>query len=338
VLRGARAHNLRIEELRIPTRCMCVVAGVSGSGKSTLVRHVLYAAACRALGRSAPPPGAHTALELPPTIARTVSVDQTPIGRTPRSVPATFLGLWDEIRRLFAATPEARARGYKPARFSFNSNAGGRCPSCGGMGVIAHEMAFLPDVKTRCEACAGSRFEPATLDIRYLGLTVGQVLRLTAEEAMAVFHAHPGVAAPLATICDLGLGYVELGQGSPTLSGGEAQRLKLATELTAGGAHQPTLYVLDEPTTGLHHSDVGRLIRVLDRLVQRGDSLVVIEHHPAVIAAADHVIELGPEGGERGGRVIAQGSPQALMAERTATAEVLRQLVGSPEEQAHARP
>jgi len=328
-LYGARANNLRIDELAIPTGCMCVVAGVSGSGKSTLVRQVLYPAARRALGRVAAPPGAHASLRLPSAIARALSVDQSPIGRTPRSVPATFLGIWDDIRRLFAATPEARARGYKPARFSFNSaRGGGRCEACRGNGLISHEMAFLPDVKTRCEACGGLRFEPATLDIQYLGLSIGEVLRLTVEEALELFRAHPRIVRPLQTLCDLGVGYVALGQASPTLSGGEAQRLKLAVELTAGGQHRPTLYVLDEPTTGLHHSDVRRLIQVLDRLVTRGDSLVVIEHHPAVIAAADHVIELGPEGGEEGGRVIAQGTPAELRQADTATAEVLRRLAG----------
>jgi excinuclease ABC subunit A len=223
--------------------------------------------------------------------------------------------------------PEARMNGYDPARFSFNSaRSGGRCEACQGHGVISHEMAFLPDVKTRCEACGGLRFEPATGDIRYQGLSIGDVLRLTAQEAVEVFGSHRRILRPLQTLCDLGVGYVQLGQGSPTLSGGEAQRLKLAAELTASGQHKPTLYVLDEPTTGLHHSDVRRLIEVLDRLVKRGDSLLIIEHHPAVIAAADHVIELGPEGGEEGGRVVAQGSPEELARESTATALVLRRL------------
>ncbi|MBW2526494.1 MAG: excinuclease ABC subunit UvrA [Deltaproteobacteria bacterium] len=327
VLRGARANNLCIDELRIPADCLCVVAGVSGSGKSTLVRQVLYAAARRALGLTAPVPGAHQSLELPDHIGRAVSVDQSPMGRTPRSVPATFLGIWDDVRKLFAGTPEARAEGYKPARFSFNSNAGGRCEACGGMGVIAHEMAFLPDVKTRCEACGGLRFEPATLDVRYRGLSVGDVLRLTAEEALEVFGAHARILRPLQTLCDLGVGYVQLGQGSPTLSGGEAQRLKLAAEMTAGRAHKPTLYVLDEPTTGLHHSDVGRLIQVLSRMVDRGDSLIVIEHHPAVIAAADEVIELGPGAGEEGGTVVAQGSPGEVAQRATPTGAVLAGLL-----------
>lgn len=328
-LAGARANNLRGDEVTIPLGRMVVVAGVSGSGKSTLVSHVLYPAVREALGRVARPPGAFDDLHFDDSLVqRCIAVDQSPIGRTSRSVPATYLGVYDAIRRVFAATPEARALGYKPGRFSFNSaSAGGRCDTCKGSGVIAHEMAFLPDVKTTCPTCGGARFEPGTLEVRYRGLSIGDVLRLTVDETVDVFSAHPKIVAPLATLRDLGVGYVQLGQGSPTLSGGEAQRLKLAKELTAGRAHKPTLYILDEPTTGLHHSDVGRLVEVLDRLVQRGDSLVIIEHHPAVIAAADHVIELGPEGGEEGGRVVAAGTPRALSAASTATGEVLRRLV-----------
>ena len=334
VVRGVAAHNLRIDEVRFPAGRMCVVAGVSGSGKSTLVRQVLHPAVARALlrrkgGRATTGAHAPDALDLPASVQRVLGVDQSPIGRTPRSVPATFLGVWDEIRKLFAASPEARARGYRATRFSFNSSAGGRCEVCGGNGLIAHEMAFLPDVKTLCDACGGSRFEPQTLDVHYLGLTIGDVLHLTVEEALVCFAAHRKIARPLATLCDLGLGYVELGQASPTLSGGEAQRLKLAAELTAGGAHKPTLYVLDEPTTGLHHSDVARLVAVLDALVQRGDSLIVIEHHPAVIAAADHIIELGPEGGEAGGRVVASGTPEVVSRARTATGLVLRRMLAT---------
>jgi excinuclease ABC subunit A len=327
VLRGARANNLRIDELSLPAGRMVVIAGVSGSGKSTLVGQVLYPAARRALGRVGKKPGPLEELTLAPSIQRALAVDQSPIGRTSRSVPATFLGVWDHIRRLYAGTPEARARGYGAARFSFNSAAGGgRCSACNGNGVIAHEMSFLPEMKTICEACGGARFEPGTLEISYAGLSIGDVLHLTVDEAVERFHAHSVIAAPLRTLRDLGVGYLELGQGSPTLSGGEAQRLKLAKELTAGRGHKPTLYVLDEPTTGLHHSDVGRLIGVLDRLVQRGDSLVIIEHHPAVIAAADHVVELGPEGGERGGRIVAEGPPDAIAAAGSATGVVLRQL------------
>ncbi len=325
VLTGARAHNLAVEELRVPTERMTVVAGVSGSGKSSLVTHVLYPAVRRALGLAARSPGAHAAVDVPASIQRAVAVDQAPLGRTSRSVPATFLDVWDPIRRLYAALPEARARGFSPTRFSFNSAAGGgRCAACDGNGEIAHEMAFLPDMKTRCETCEGMRFEPATLEVRYRGLSIGDALRLTVEEATREFAAMRKIAAPLETLCDLGVGYVALGQGSPTLSGGEAQRLKLAKELSAGRQHRPTLYVLDEPTTGLHHADVGRLLTVLERLVERGDTLVIIEHHPEVIAAADHVVELGPEGGEGGGRIVATGTPEEIARAATPTAAVVR--------------
>jgi excinuclease ABC subunit A len=328
VLRSVRANNLRVDRLAIPSKRMCVVAGVSGSGKSTLVSQVLFPAARRALGLTGGGHNPTATIVLPRDIARVIAVDQSPIGRTSRSVPATFLGVWDPLRKLFAATSEARARGFRPARFSFNSaSAGGRCSACDGLGVIGHEMAFLPDVETTCQSCNGMRFEPTTLDARWQGLSIGEILRLTVEEAAALFRAHRAIARPLETLCDLGVGYVQLGQGSPTLSGGEAQRLKLAAELTASGRHRPTLYVLDEPTTGLHHSDVARLISVLDALVRRGDSLVIIEHHPSVIAAADWVIELGPEGGDAGGRVVAEGSPAAIALGNTATGQVLGQVV-----------
>ena len=325
-LRGARANNLRSVDLRVPLGRLTVVAGVSGSGKSTLVRQVLFPAVREALGRVTPPPGPFTSLSGLHGLRRVLAVDQSPIGRTPRSVPATFLGLWDELRRAFAATPEARSRGFGPARFSFNTAAGGRCPACEGQGSISHEMSFLPDVTTPCEACGGMRFEPATREVRYHGLDVGEVLHLTVEEAREVFSALPRVAAPLQCLVDLGVGYLQLGQGSHTLSGGEAQRLKLAAELTASARHEPTLYVLDEPTTGLHLSDVERLVRFLGKLVDRGDTLVVIEHHPAVIAAADQVVELGPEGGEAGGRIVAAGPPDRLQLAPTATGQVLRAL------------
>jgi len=240
-------------------------------------------------------------------------------------VPATFLGVWDEIRRLFARLPEAQTRGFGPARFSFNTPTGGRCQECDGQGAIVSEMAFLPDVVSACESCGGARFEPATLDVRYAGLSIGDVLHLSAEDAAQAFRAFPKIARPLSTLHDLGVGYVQIGQGSNTLSGGEAQRLKLAAELTAGSAHEPTVYVLDEPTTGLHISDVKRLLGVLEQLVARGDTLVIVEHHPDVIASADWVVELGPEAGDKGGRIVFEGEPGKLARAKTATGRFLAQ-------------
>ncbi|MGH7440780.1 MAG: excinuclease ABC subunit UvrA, partial [Polyangiaceae bacterium] len=347
-LTGARAHNLRDVTFRVPVGRMCVVAGVSGSGKSTLVRHVFYAALRRALGLVAPEPGPYGALRGTKAVRRALAVDQSPIGRTPRSVPATFLGVWDEVRRLFASLPDAKTRGFTPARFSFNTPsakaagvakgekgargakgrkasraAGGRCPACEGQGTIIAEMPFLPDVVALCDACSGGRFEPSTLEVRYQGLSIGDVLRMPAQDAAQFFAHHPKIARPLATLADLGVGYLQIGQGSNTLSGGEAHRLRLAAELTAGSAHEPTVYVLDEPTTGLHLSDVKRLLGVFERLVERGDTLVIVEHHPDVIASADWVVELGPEAGEKGGRIVFEGEPRKLARAKTATGTVL---------------
>lgn len=328
-LEGATTHNLQDVDLRLPIGRMSVVCGVSGSGKSTLVRQVLYPAVRHALGLVAPQPGPHRKLRGVKPLQRALSVDQSPIGRTPRSVPATFLGVWDDIRRLFAATPEAQVRGFGATRFSFNSTAGGRCTACAGQGFVSHEMSFLPDVVTACDACSGARFEPSTLEVRWKGLSIADVLRLSADEAVEVFAQHPKIRAPLACLSDLGVGYLQLGQGSHTLSGGEAQRMKLALELTAGGHHAPTLYVLDEPTTGLHLADVTRLVAFLDRLVERGDTLVVIEHHPTVIASADHVVELGPEGGDAGGRIVAEGAPAQVARTKTHTAKVLKEVLAT---------
>ncbi|MCC6808137.1 MAG: excinuclease ABC subunit UvrA [Deltaproteobacteria bacterium] len=325
-LSGAEGHNLKEVELGIPVGRLTVVCGVSGSGKSTLVRQVFYAALREALDLVVDaPPLPFAKLTGHKLVRRALAVDQAPIGRTPRSVPATFLGVWDDVRKLFAALPEAQIRGYGPGRFSFNSGGGGRCTACDGQGVIVSEMSFLPDVARTCEACDGARFEPATLDIRYQGLSIGDVLHLSAEDAARAFSAFPRIARPLETLAALGVGYLQLGQGSNTLSGGEAQRLKLAAELTATTLHQATVYVLDEPTTGLHLADVARLTAVLERLVDRGDTLVIIEHHPDVIAAADWVIELGPEAGEDGGRVVFEGTPKALRAAKTATGRYLSQ-------------
>jgi excinuclease ABC subunit A len=332
-LSGARANNLKDVSFRVPVGRMCVVAGVSGSGKSTLVRQVFYPALRRALNLVGPEPGAHGTIKGYKAVRRALAVDQSPIGRTPRSVPATFLGVWDDMRKLFASLPEAKTRGYTPARFSFNTASaksakagkmgGGRCPVCEGQGTIVADMPFLPEVVAPCEACGGSRFEASTLEVRYAGLSIGDVLHLSAEDAAQIFANHRRIARPLATLADLGVGYVQIGQGSNTLSGGEAQRLKLAAELTAGAAHEATVYVLDEPTTGLHLSDVRRLLGVMERLVARGDTLVIIEHHPDVIASADWVIELGPEAGDDGGRVVFEGEPRKLAKAKTATGRVM---------------
>ena len=326
VLGGASEHNLRGVELRIPLRRFTVVAGVSGSGKSTLVRRVLLPALREKLGLETDPAGAHDSLSGWQPLKRAVHVDQSPIGRTPRSVPATFLGIWDVLRPLFASTPEAKVLGFDARRFSFNTPNGGRCTVCEGQGVITHEMSFLPDVVAPCTACGGKRFEPRTLDVRYMGHSIGDVLGLTAEQAAELFKNHPNVAHPLRTLTDMGAGYITLGQGSHTLSGGEAQRLKLAAELTATTRHEPTLYVLDEPTTGLHLADVSKLMKVLGQLVERGDTLVVIEHHPVVIAGADWVVELGPGGGEHGGKVVASGPPRTVGRRNTPTGAVLASL------------
>jgi excinuclease ABC subunit A len=329
VLRGARLHNLKGGEAKFPIARLNVVCGLSGSGKSSLVRGVLLPAVQKALGLvTSGKPGTYERLEGISSLKRALSVDQSPIGRTPRSVPATFLGIFDEIRAIFALSPDAQVKGFSKARFSFNTPSGGRCDVCQGQGAISHEMSFLPDVITECPACLGYRFDERTLSVRYMGRSIGEVLKLTASAACEVFEAHPRIRRPLEVLNDLGAGYIQLGQGSHTLSGGEAQRLKLAAELSAGSRHEPTLYVLDEPTTGLHLADVGKLLRVLSRLVERGDTLVVIEHHPSIIANADWLVELGPEGGHAGGRIVAQGTPRDVARKGTPTAESLRGMFG----------
>ena len=306
---GATAHNLADVTVEVPVGRFVVVTGVSGSGKSTLVRDVLYEGVRAALGLSGAEPGPFAALRGAEAFERVLEVDQTPVGKTPRSVPATYLGVWDDLRAAFSKTAEARARGWKPGRFSFNV-AGGRCETCEGQGRVTVEMSFLPDVEVPCEACGGRRFTRETDEVRWHGLSPSEVLRLTFSEAAAVFDAFPAVAPFLRLMLDVGLGYLSLGQPATTLSGGEAQRLKLVTELGKGGREGKTLYVLDEPTTGLHGEDVDRLVAVLRRLVDRGDTVVAIEHDLDVIAAADHLVDLGPEGGDGGGRVVAQGPPR----------------------------
>ena len=309
-IRGARQHNLRGVDVRVPLGVMTCVTGVSGSGKSTLVNEVLFKAVANRLHRARQRPGAHTAVLGLDQLDKIIQVDQSPIGRTPRSNPATYTGLFDVIRDLFSKTPEARARGYKPGRFSFNVK-GGRCEVCKGDGQIKIEMHFLPDVYVPCEQCHGKRYNRETLDVRFKGRTIADVLDMPVEEAVEFFQHIPKVRRRLVTLNDVGLGYIRLGQPATTLSGGEAQRVKLATELSKIATGR-TLYILDEPTTGLHFADVQRLLDVLQRLVDQGNSVVVIEHNLDVIKTADQLIDMGPEGGEEGGLVVAQGTPEEV--------------------------
>jgi excinuclease ABC subunit A len=330
VVRGAREHNLRGIDVAIPLGTFTAVTGVSGSGKSTLVTEVLYRALARALNGSREAVGRHDALEGANHIDKIVEIDQSPIGRTPRSNPATYTGLFGTIRELFAAVPEARVRGYSPGRFSFNVK-GGRCENCKGDGIIKIEMQFLPDVYVPCEVCKGARYNREALEIHYKGRSIAEVLEMTVEEALEFFSAVPNVANKLQTLNDVGLGYIHLGQPATTLSGGEAQRVKLSTELSRRATGK-TLYLLDEPTTGLHFADVEKLLQVLHRLVDNGNTVLVIEHNLDVIKTADWIVDLGPEGGARGGLVIANGTPEEVAAvPGSATGEYLaRVLRGEP--------
>jgi len=330
VVRGAREHNLRAIDVAIPLGRFVAVTGVSGSGKSTLVTDVLYRALARELHGSREAPGAHDALEGVEHVDKIIEIDQSPIGRTPRSNPATYVGLFTPIRELFAGVPEARVRGYSPGRFSFNVK-GGRCEHCKGDGIIKIEMQFLPDVYVTCEVCKGKRYNREALEIHYKGRSIADVLEMTVEEALEFFSAVPKVRVKLQTLFDVGLGYVHLGQPATTLSGGEAQRVKLSTELSRRATGR-TVYVLDEPTTGLHVADVEKLLVVLHRLVDGGNTVVVIEHNLDVVKTADWIVDLGPEGGLRGGEIVAQGTPEDVAAvEASATGEYLaRVLRGEP--------
>jgi excinuclease ABC subunit A len=310
VLTGCREHNLKDLTLRVPLGVFMVVTGVSGSGKSTLVNDTLYRALAARLHGALRPPGRFDRLAGLEEIDKVIDVNQAPIGRTPRSNPATYAGVFDGIRKLFSQVPESRVRGYGPGRFSFNVK-GGRCEACRGDGILRIEMHFLPDIFVTCEVCGGKRYNRETLEIAYKGRSIADVLDMTVEEALAFMDAVPVVRRPLQTLHDVGLDYIHLGQPATTLSGGEAQRIKLARELSRQSTGR-TLYLLDEPTTGLHFADVQKLLDVLNRLVELGNTVVVIEHNPDVIKTADHMIDLGPEGGEKGGEIVAQGTPEEV--------------------------
>ncbi len=326
VIRGARANNLKDVDVKIPLGRLVAVTGVSGSGKSTLVNDILYKALAREFYRAADEPGAHQKIEGINLIDKVIEIDQSPIGRTPRSNPATYTSLFTFIRELFAMVPEARARGFKPGRFSFNVK-GGRCEACQGDGVIAIEMHFLPNVYVTCEQCKGRRYNRETLEIKYRGKSIADVLELTVDQALPLLENFPPIATKLRTLQSVGLGYITLGQSATTLSGGEAQRVKLSRELSKRGTGR-TLYILDEPTTGLHFEDVRKLLDVLMRLVEQGNTIVVIEHNLDVIKSADWIIDLGPEGGGGGGRVVAQGTPeQVAKSKHSATGQFLAEML-----------
>jgi excinuclease ABC subunit A len=309
-----------------PLGCLVAVTGVSGSGKSTLVNDILYKALARELNGARTVPGKHTKITGIQHLDKVVHVDQGPIGRTPRSNPATYTGVFDHVRKLFAATTEAKVRGYLPGRFSFNVK-GGRCEACAGDGTIKIEMQFLPDVYVPCEVCHGARYNTDTLAVHYKGRTIADVLDMPIEEAAEFFAAIPAIHRHLKTLTDVGLGYVRLGQPAPTLSGGEAQRVKLASELQRRSTGR-TIYVLDEPTTGLHFEDIRKLLGVLGRLVDGGNTVIVIEHNLDVIKTADWVIDLGPDGGSRGGHIIATGTPEHIATiQASHTGQYLRKLL-----------
>jgi excinuclease ABC subunit A len=333
VIRGARANNLKNIDVTIPLGVLTTVTGVSGSGKSTLVNEILYRALARLLYRAGDEPGAHSAIEGITLVDKVIQIDQSPIGRTPRSNPATYTGLFTFIRELFAMLPEAKARGFRPGRFSFNVK-GGRCEACQGDGVIAIEMHFLPNVYVTCEQCKGRRYNRETLEIKYRGKSIADVLDLTVDQALPLLENFPPIANKLRTLQDVGLGYIELGQSATTLSGGEAQRVKLSKELSRRGTGR-TLYILDEPTTGLHFEDTHKLLDVLNKLVDQGNTVVIIEHNLDVIKSADYVIDLGPEGGDGGGRIVARGTPEDVARSRESfTGRFLAGVLGVPPVQA----
>ncbi|MDY3223222.1 MAG: excinuclease ABC subunit UvrA, partial [Lachnospiraceae bacterium] len=309
-VRQAQENNLKKVDVNIPIGVFSCVTGVSGSGKSSLVNEILYKSLAKKLNRARTIAGKHKCIEGIEQLDKVIDIDQSPIGRTPRSNPATYTGVFDMIRDLFAATPDAKAKGYKKGRFSFNVK-GGRCEACSGDGIIKIEMHFLPDVYVPCEVCQGKRYNRETLEVKYKGKSIYDVLDMTVEEALPFFEAVPSIRRKIETLYDVGLSYVKLGQPSTTLSGGEAQRIKLATELSRRSTGN-TIYILDEPTTGLHFADVHKLIEIIHRLAEGGNTVVVIEHNLDVIKTADYIIDMGPEGGDRGGTVVACGTPEEI--------------------------
>ena len=323
VLEGARGHNLKGDTLKLPLGTFICVTGVSGSGKSSLINQTLYPALAAHFHGSQTVPLPYKTIEGLEHVDKTIDIDQSPIGRTPRSNPATYTGLFTYIRDLFAQLPEAKIRGYKPGRFSFNVK-GGRCETCKGAGIVKLEMNFLPDVYVECETCKGKRYNAETLEVKYKGQSIADVLEMTVSEALDFLEAVPRIERKLRTLDKVGLGYIRLGQQATTLSGGEAQRVKLAKELSRPGTGQ-TLYILDEPTTGLHFEDIRHLLAVLQALVSKGNTVLVIEHNMDVVKVADHVIDLGPDGGQGGGHIIATGTPEEVATQDTPTGHFLKE-------------
>jgi excinuclease ABC subunit A len=328
-VRGATEHNLQNIDVTFPLGVMTVVTGVSGSGKSTLVNEILYKALAKNIYRSLDEPGTHKAIEGLDLIDKVIEIDQSPIGRTPRSNPATYTGVFTPIRELYAMLPESRARGYKAGRFSFNVK-GGRCEACQGDGLRKIEMSFLPNVYVDCEVCRGKRYNSETLSIQYKGRSISDLLNSTVAESLEVLGNIPQIHSKLQTLVDVGLGYIGLGQSATTLSGGEAQRIKLAKELSRRATGK-TLYILDEPTTGLHFDDVKKLLDVLCRLTDLGNTVIIIEHHLDVIKTADWIVDLGPDGGAQGGRVMATGTPeQVAKVKKSYTGQALAEVLVKP--------
>ncbi|MFR2265656.1 MAG: excinuclease ABC subunit UvrA, partial [Clostridium sp.] len=325
-IKGAKENNLKNVNVDIPLGTLTMVTGVSGSGKSTLINQILYKGLNKLVNKSKNPVGAHREILGYENIDKIIDIDQSPIGRTPRSNPATYTGTFDIIRELFAQTTEAKMRGYKPGRFSFNVK-GGRCEACSGDGIIKIEMQFLSDVYVPCEVCKGKRYNRETLEVKYKGKNIDDILNMTVEEALEFFENIPRIKNKIQTLYDVGLGYIRLGQPSTQLSGGEAQRIKLAYELSKRSTGK-TLYILDEPTTGLHVDDVNRLVHIVQRLVDGGNTVVVIEHNLDMIKCADYIIDLGPEGGDKGGTIVAKGKPEEIVkVEDSYTGKYLKKLL-----------